>query len=96
MNEQNQLLNEEQEKLSDEDTVKTSNQINMPSVVVEKEKEEISVDVIKDKDDLNLSGGRGSRVVTVSNRGWPCHKFEPSTTKDPPCRAAMHVKSVES
>ncbi|GFT64191.1 hypothetical protein TNCV_2200771 [Trichonephila clavipes] len=23
--------------------------------------------------------------------GW----FEPSTTKDPPCRAAMHVKSVE-
>ncbi|GFV89560.1 hypothetical protein TNCV_993921 [Trichonephila clavipes] len=21
--------------------------------------------------------------------------FEPSTTKDPPCRAAMHVKSVE-
>ncbi|GFW11447.1 hypothetical protein TNCV_3809661 [Trichonephila clavipes] len=22
--------------------------------------------------------------------------FEPSTTKDPPCRAAMHVKSVES
>ncbi|GFX40702.1 transposable element Tc1 transposase [Trichonephila clavipes] len=25
-----------------------------------------------------------------------CLKFEPSTTKDPPCRAAMHVKSVES
>ncbi|GFV14160.1 hypothetical protein TNCV_526341 [Trichonephila clavipes] len=25
-----------------------------------------------------------------------CHEFEPSTTKDPPCRAAMHVKSVES
>ncbi|GFT72866.1 hypothetical protein TNCV_1891741 [Trichonephila clavipes] len=24
------------------------------------------------------------------------HEFEPSTTKDPPCRAAMHVKSVES
>ncbi|GFU69904.1 hypothetical protein TNCV_2470071 [Trichonephila clavipes] len=22
--------------------------------------------------------------------------FEPSTTKDPPCRAAMHVKSVEA
>ncbi|GFS97289.1 hypothetical protein TNCV_1824551 [Trichonephila clavipes] len=25
-----------------------------------------------------------------------CHEFEPSTTKDPSCRAAMHVKSVES
>ncbi|GFU65788.1 hypothetical protein TNCV_5059221 [Trichonephila clavipes] len=25
-----------------------------------------------------------------------CHEFEPSTTKDPPCRGAMHVKSVES
>ncbi|GFX84637.1 uncharacterized protein TNCV_724451 [Trichonephila clavipes] len=24
------------------------------------------------------------------------HEFEPSTTKDPPCRAAMHAKSVES
>ncbi|GFU55656.1 uncharacterized protein TNCV_1649691 [Trichonephila clavipes] len=28
-------------------------------------------------------GGRGSRVVQVSDRGWPCHAFEPSTTKDP-------------
>ncbi|GFW58701.1 RNA-directed DNA polymerase from mobile element jockey [Trichonephila clavipes] len=32
----------------------------------------------------------------VSDRGLPCHEFEPSATKDPPCRAAMHVKSVES
>ncbi|GFU99864.1 hypothetical protein TNCV_1257131 [Trichonephila clavipes] len=40
--------------------------------------------------------GRGSRVVWVSDRGLPCHEFEPSTTKDPPCRAAMHIKSVES
>ncbi|GFV92867.1 hypothetical protein TNCV_1347161 [Trichonephila clavipes] len=40
--------------------------------------------------------GRGSRVLKVSDREWPCHKFEPSTTKDLPCRAAMHVKSVES
>ncbi|GFV06614.1 hypothetical protein TNCV_2949361 [Trichonephila clavipes] len=40
--------------------------------------------------------GHGSRVVCVSDRGWSCHEFEPSTTKDPPCRAAMHVKSVES
>ncbi|GFS56192.1 uncharacterized protein TNCV_1650961 [Trichonephila clavipes] len=44
---------------------------------------------------IKLSG-RGSRVVLVSERGLLCHGFEPSTTKDPPCRAAMHVKSVES
>ncbi|GFW36968.1 hypothetical protein TNCV_5018661 [Trichonephila clavipes] len=25
-----------------------------------------------------------------------CHKFEPSTTKDLPCRGAMHAKSVKS
>ncbi|GFV41861.1 uncharacterized protein TNCV_2958771 [Trichonephila clavipes] len=25
-----------------------------------------------------------------------CLEFEPSTTKDPPCRAAMHIKSVDS
>ncbi|GFV78575.1 hypothetical protein TNCV_1888811 [Trichonephila clavipes] len=25
-----------------------------------------------------------------------CHEFEPSTIKDPPCRGAIHVKSVES
>ncbi|GFY28238.1 hypothetical protein TNCV_4395721 [Trichonephila clavipes] len=44
----------------------------------------------------DILGGHGSRVVKVSDRGWPCHEFEPSTTKDPPSRAAMHVKSVES
>ncbi|GFV46204.1 uncharacterized protein TNCV_2390841 [Trichonephila clavipes] len=27
-------------------------------------------------------GGHGSRVVKVSDRGWPCHEFEPITTKD--------------
>ncbi|GFX02708.1 integrase catalytic domain-containing protein [Trichonephila clavipes] len=43
-----------------------------------------------------VNGGRGSRVVWVSDCGLLCHGFEPSTTKDPPCRAAMHVKSVES
>ncbi|GFX77653.1 hypothetical protein TNCV_1105701 [Trichonephila clavipes] len=43
-----------------------------------------------------LIRGRGSPVVKVSDRGWPCHEFEPSTTKDPPCRGAMHVKSIES
>ncbi|GFV90142.1 transposable element Tcb1 transposase [Trichonephila clavipes] len=40
--------------------------------------------------------GRGSRVVKVSDRCWSCYEFEPSTTKDPQCRGAMHVKSVES
>ncbi|GFU46213.1 hypothetical protein TNCV_2155491 [Trichonephila clavipes] len=43
-----------------------------------------------------VRNGRGSRVVKVTDSGLPCHEFEPSTTKDPPCRAAMHVKSVES
>ncbi|GFX44312.1 hypothetical protein TNCV_1097521 [Trichonephila clavipes] len=42
------------------------------------------------------SGGSGGRVVKVKDRGWPCHEFEPNTTKDPSCRAAMHFKSVES
>ncbi|GFU06988.1 hypothetical protein TNCV_5007631 [Trichonephila clavipes] len=31
-----------------------------------------------------------------SDRGWPCHEFEPSTTKSPLCGGGMHVKSVES
>ncbi|GFV06575.1 hypothetical protein TNCV_2948971 [Trichonephila clavipes] len=43
----------------------------------------------------NILKSRGSRVVKVSDRGWHCHEFEPSTTKDPPCRDAMHIKSVE-
>ncbi|GFS62675.1 hypothetical protein TNCV_3737201 [Trichonephila clavipes] len=44
---------------------------------------------------MSLSG-RVSRVVEVSDRGWLCPEFEPSTTKDLPCRAAMHAKSFES
>ncbi|GFU99496.1 hypothetical protein TNCV_4763571 [Trichonephila clavipes] len=40
--------------------------------------------------------GHGRRVVKVSNRGWPCPEFKPSTTKDSPCSCAMHVKFVES
>ncbi|GFX23865.1 hypothetical protein TNCV_1788961 [Trichonephila clavipes] len=28
-------------------------------------------------------------MVKVLDRGWPCHEFEPSTTKYPPCRGAM-------
>ncbi|GFS49935.1 hypothetical protein TNCV_821991 [Trichonephila clavipes] len=38
-------------------------------------------------------------AVVASGQGtgsWEaCHEFEPSTTKDPPCRGAMHIKSVE-
>ncbi|GFW28995.1 hypothetical protein TNCV_2355531 [Trichonephila clavipes] len=45
---------------------------------------------------IQLRCGRGSRVVWVSARGLLCHGFEPSTIKEPPCRAEMHVKSVES
>ncbi|GFS82979.1 hypothetical protein TNCV_1568511 [Trichonephila clavipes] len=33
----------------------------------------------------------------VAQWSWQaCHEFEPSTTKDPPCRAAMYVKSIGS
>ncbi|GFU03463.1 hypothetical protein TNCV_2256981 [Trichonephila clavipes] len=36
-----------------------------------------------------VSGGQGIE-------SWlACLEFEPSATKDPPCRAAMHVKSIE-
>ncbi|GFW21579.1 hypothetical protein TNCV_4280941 [Trichonephila clavipes] len=35
-------------------------------------------------------GGRSSLMVKV------CDEFEPSTTEDPSCREAMHVKSVET
>ncbi|GFT87383.1 uncharacterized protein TNCV_413711 [Trichonephila clavipes] len=71
MNEQNQLLNEEEEKFSDEDMevtqaiekvlvskgeqiqTRSTDQYAVAQSVVEKEKEEISVDVIKDKDENN-------------------------------------------
>ncbi|GFY27609.1 hypothetical protein TNCV_910601 [Trichonephila clavipes] len=33
-----------------------------------------------------------SRIVDYQR----CHKFDPSTTKDPPCRGEMHVKFVKS
>ncbi|GFT31830.1 hypothetical protein TNCV_2035611 [Trichonephila clavipes] len=36
------------------------------------------------------------KLKSVSDRGWLCHEFEPSTAKDPPCRAVMHTKSIES
>ncbi|GFX00921.1 hypothetical protein TNCV_4578871 [Trichonephila clavipes] len=37
-----------------------------------------------------------AREVKVSDRGLSYHELDPSTTKDTPCRGAMHVKSVES
>ncbi|GFY14591.1 hypothetical protein TNCV_4827951 [Trichonephila clavipes] len=41
-----------------------------------------------------------SRHVTVGFKvtdSWPtCHEFKPSSSEDPPCRVAMHVKSVEA
>ncbi|GFY04429.1 uncharacterized protein TNCV_4415171 [Trichonephila clavipes] len=40
--------------------------------------------------------GRGSLVVKVTDSWSTCHEFEPNTAEDPPCRGAMHVKSVES
>ncbi|GFY05932.1 hypothetical protein TNCV_3862381 [Trichonephila clavipes] len=43
-----------------------------------------------------MNYGHGSRVVKVSDLGWSCHESEPSTTEDPPCKGAKHVKSVES
>ncbi|GFV39833.1 uncharacterized protein TNCV_4144701 [Trichonephila clavipes] len=33
--------------------------------------------------DERIAEGRSSQVVQVSDLGWPCHEFEPSTTKDP-------------
>ncbi|GFT30961.1 hypothetical protein TNCV_1683331 [Trichonephila clavipes] len=40
--------------------------------------------------------GSGYSTKPNRDRGWLCHEFEPRTTKDPPCGAAMHAKSVES
>ncbi|GFV56148.1 hypothetical protein TNCV_1489251 [Trichonephila clavipes] len=45
-----------------------------------------------------FSNTRSAVVAQCQGIGsWQaCHEFESSTTKDPPCRAAMRVKSVES
>ncbi|GFX03458.1 hypothetical protein TNCV_4634701 [Trichonephila clavipes] len=45
--------------------------------------------------ELMKSGGRGSRVVNVSDRGWPCYEFEPSTTKDPPSDARYICRELK-
>ncbi|GFW75451.1 hypothetical protein TNCV_4426351 [Trichonephila clavipes] len=38
----------------------------------------------------------GTLVVKETDSRLACHEFEPSTAEDPPCRAAMHVKSFEA
>ncbi|GFX95614.1 uncharacterized protein TNCV_4826281 [Trichonephila clavipes] len=43
-----------------------------------------------------IPNGRSSQVVKVSDSRLACHDFEPSTTKDPPCREVMHFKSAEA
>ncbi|GFW83055.1 uncharacterized protein TNCV_4604821 [Trichonephila clavipes] len=35
-------------------------------------------------------------VAKVTDSWTACHEFDPSAAEDPPCREAMHVKSVES
>ncbi|GFU36692.1 hypothetical protein TNCV_3311831 [Trichonephila clavipes] len=44
---------------------------------------------------LTLSG-RGSLMVKETKSWLMCHEFKPTATEDPPCRGAMHVKSVEA
>ncbi|GFY35424.1 hypothetical protein TNCV_195171 [Trichonephila clavipes] len=41
---------------------------------------------------------RGPRLLNGQGLGssLACHEFEPSTTKDPPCRGALYVKFVGS
>ncbi|GFX29162.1 hypothetical protein TNCV_3216971 [Trichonephila clavipes] len=39
---------------------------------------------------------RHSLVGKATDSWPPCHKFEPSTTKDPPCTGVMYVNSVEA
>ncbi|GFX15138.1 hypothetical protein TNCV_2480521 [Trichonephila clavipes] len=40
--------------------------------------------------------GLGSLRVKVTDSRTVCYEFEPSTTEDPPCWGAMHVKSVDA
>ncbi|GFW76220.1 hypothetical protein TNCV_3800551 [Trichonephila clavipes] len=42
--------------------------------------------------DMGSGHGRGCRVVNVSDRGWPCHEFDPSTTKDPPYHDLIKIE----
>ncbi|GFX26983.1 uncharacterized protein TNCV_1841551 [Trichonephila clavipes] len=49
----------------------------------------------KDYCSLELHGC-GNLMIKAPDRGWPCHEFEPSTTKYQLRRAAMYIKSIES
>ncbi|GFY08726.1 hypothetical protein TNCV_5006391 [Trichonephila clavipes] len=40
------------------------------------------------------SSGHGSLVVKATDSWLVYYEFEPSTAEDPPCRVAMHIKSV--
>ncbi|GFW14525.1 uncharacterized protein TNCV_2358491 [Trichonephila clavipes] len=45
---------------------------------------------------LGATDGRGSLVDKVTD-SWPvCQEFDSRTAEYPPCRGAMHVKSVQS
>ncbi|GFX12912.1 hypothetical protein TNCV_3659081 [Trichonephila clavipes] len=52
--------------------------------------DDVPEDITEDEYKPIFSGYSPMKVHKASLR------FDPSTTKDPPCRAAMHVKSVES
>ncbi|GFX14970.1 hypothetical protein TNCV_4897381 [Trichonephila clavipes] len=54
----------------------------------------VQMPIVKDTVQLGLS--KNLAVKRLSSILIRCREFEPSTTEDPPCRAAMHVKSVES
>ncbi|GFU45427.1 hypothetical protein TNCV_3625551 [Trichonephila clavipes] len=55
--------------------------------------DELPVSVIHEQFD---SSGRGSLMVQVTDSYTVCLEFKPTTTEDPPCREAMHVKLVKS
>ncbi|GFT43754.1 hypothetical protein TNCV_4464271 [Trichonephila clavipes] len=45
---------------------------------------------------IRMPVGHGRLVVKVTYSWQACREFESSTSEEPPCRGAMHVKSVES
>ncbi|GFW05644.1 hypothetical protein TNCV_5025081 [Trichonephila clavipes] len=51
---------------------------------------------ILDEDGLQDKCGRGSLVVKITNLRPAWHELEPSTAQHPPCKEAMHVKSVRA
>ncbi|GFV99297.1 hypothetical protein TNCV_1512691 [Trichonephila clavipes] len=45
---------------------------------------------------LDISGAAVAQLGQSIGSWQACDEFDPSTTKDPSCSLAMHVKSVES